>query len=112
MLPNSRHWVFTAGVEFHPACSRHRTYASLQVPSATAVEFYNFVSVAIRPEELGVQSTGENDWTESSDKPRLVPVTLRHLRQLSYLPFSEKCAKYLITPALRIPSVVDHDSVP
>ncbi|PBK83530.1 hypothetical protein ARMGADRAFT_672651 [Armillaria gallica] len=67
------------------------------------MEFHTFISVATNLEKLGVQSI---DRAVYSYKPSLIPVTLRHLRQLSYFFSSETCPNYLISPALRVLSVM------
>ncbi|KAK0215571.1 hypothetical protein IW262DRAFT_1400955 [Armillaria fumosa] len=67
------------------------------------MEFHTFISVATSLEKLGVQSI---DRATYPNKPLLVPVTLRHLRQLSYLESSQTCPNYLISPALRVLSVM------
>ncbi|KAK0496560.1 hypothetical protein EDD18DRAFT_1167039 [Armillaria luteobubalina] len=67
------------------------------------VEFHTFISVATGLEKLGVQSI---DRAVYPNKPPLIPVTLRHLRQLSYLDTVETCPNYLISPALRVLSVM------
>ncbi len=68
-----------------------------------ALEFHTFISVASSLEKLLVQSI---DRAGYSHRPPLIPVTLRHLRQLSYLPSSETCSNYLISPNLRVLSVM------
>ncbi len=70
---------------------------------SNALEFHTFISVASSLEKLGVQSI---DRAGFSHRPPLIPVTLRHLRQLSYLPSSETCPNYLISPNLRVLSVM------
>ncbi|KAK0191993.1 hypothetical protein F5146DRAFT_1222228 [Armillaria mellea] len=72
-------------------------------PFCDPVEFHNFVSAATGLEKLGVQSI---DRAEYFGKSPLIPVTLHRLRQLSYLPASGTCPNYLITPALRVLSVM------
>ncbi|KAK0437970.1 uncharacterized protein EV420DRAFT_1753302 [Desarmillaria tabescens] len=69
-------------------------------------EFRNFISAAPRLEVLRVQAIGEGQQTPPSNKPAPVPVTLHHLRQLSYLTSSETCTQYLTLPALRILSAM------
>ncbi|KAK0442196.1 hypothetical protein EV421DRAFT_599566 [Armillaria borealis] len=70
-----------------------------------AVEFHTFISVATSLEKLGVQSIHR---AGHSNKSPLTPVTLRRLRQLSYLPSSGTCPNYLISPALQVLSVMQH----
>ncbi|SJL16207.1 uncharacterized protein ARMOST_19726 [Armillaria ostoyae] len=65
-------------------------------------EFRNSISAVPRLEVLGVQVIGGGQRTQSSSVAAPIPVTLHHLRQLSYLSYSETCTKYLTLPALRI----------
>ncbi|SJL12730.1 uncharacterized protein ARMOST_16161 [Armillaria ostoyae] len=67
------------------------------------MEFHTFISVATSLEKLGVQSIDQAGYS----KP-LIPVTLRRLHQLSYLSSSGTCPNYLVSPALRVLSVMQH----
>ncbi len=69
-------------------------------------EFRNFVSAAPRLEVLRVHAIGEGRQTPPSNQLAPVPVTLHHLRQLSYLTSSDTCIQYLTLPALRILSAM------
>ncbi|KAK0442106.1 hypothetical protein EV421DRAFT_594294 [Armillaria borealis] len=64
-------------------------------------EFRNFISAAPRLEVLWVQVISGRQ-SSSANQPAPIPITLHHLRQLSYLRSSETCTEYLTVPALRI----------
>ncbi|KAK0191990.1 hypothetical protein F5146DRAFT_1222226 [Armillaria mellea] len=69
----------------------------------TSLEFHAFISAATILEKLGVRSI---DRAAYPNNPPLIPVTLPRLRQLSYLDISGTCPNYLISPALRVLSVM------